>query len=334
MVVIKLTTPWQQDYISQTPSGKAVFDNYRFEINNDCAECDCWLIWGGLSHPETVNVYPENVIYITDEAHDQRVFTEEFLQQFINIASVRKDVVAKNLYPIHEFAPWYFNKSYDFLSVLEPPIKTKNISVISSNLTWLPGHKKRFDFVNGLIAHFKDKVDVYGRGFNEIPDKYDALIDYKYSVAIENNCMPGYFTEKISECFLAYTMPVYYGCPDIHNYYDCKSMINIDINDYQGAFKKIEELIETDPYHQYLPFVEGSRQKFLHTYHMFPAMIELVKNMNKTEKRRKPTDYVRFFPENDFIKNSSKSARNNVLLSGGIKFKNILGKFKNYYLHI
>jgi hypothetical protein len=327
MVVIKLTTPWQQNYINQTPFGKAVFDNYKFEINNDCTECDYWLIWGGLLQTETVNVYHENVIYITDEAHDQRVFNDDFLRQFINIASVRKDVVAKHLYPIHEFAPWYFNKSYDFLSVLEPPVKTKNISVISSNLTWLPGHKKRFDFVNALMTHFKDKVDVYGRGFNEIPDKYDALIDYKYSVAIENNCIPGYFTEKISECFLTYTMPVYYGCPDVHNYYDGKSMRNIDIDDYEGAFKKIEELIETDPYHQYLPFVEDSRQKFLYTYHMFPAMIELVVRMNKTEERRKSHGGVSIFPEKDFYNKNSKHLSRNIILNAGRKIKKILGKF-------
>lgn len=99
MVVIKLKTPLQQDYIRQTPSGKAVFDNCKFEVNNDCSESDYWLIWGGLLHTETVNVYPENIIYITDEAHEKRVFNEDFLQQFINIASVRKGLVAKKYIP-------------------------------------------------------------------------------------------------------------------------------------------------------------------------------------------------------------------------------------------
>ena len=26
---------------------------------------------------------------------------------------------------------------------------------------------------------------------------------------------PGYFTEKISECYLTHTLPIYFGCPNI-----------------------------------------------------------------------------------------------------------------------
>jgi hypothetical protein len=326
MIVIKLTTPWEQDYISQTPAGKAIYQNYKFEINNDCKKCDYWVIWGGLLHAEMVNVNPDNVIYITDEAHDQRLYNEDFLKQFENIASVRTDINARHFYLIHEFAPWYFKKSYDFLTALEPPVKTKNISVVSSNLTWLPGHKKRFDFVNGLMAHFKDKIDVYGRGFNEIRDKYDALIDYKYSIAIENNCLPGYFTEKISECFLTYTMPIYYGCPDIHNYYDSKSIVNIDIDDYAGSFKRIEELIDSNTYNQNLPNIASSRQKFLYTYHMFPAMIKLIENMSKIGSCRLYSGGVQVFPEKEFDNNSTKIDLRKLLLSVRAIIKNKLGR--------
>ena len=38
-------------------------------------------------------------------------------------------------------------------------------------------------------------MHVYGYGFNEIADKRDALVPYKYHLAIENG-VPHYWTEK------------------------------------------------------------------------------------------------------------------------------------------
>ena len=329
MVIIKLSTPdWPINFYGQTPGGKGVFGNYHFEANTDCKICDYWIIWGGLLKEETVTVDPKNIIYVTDEAHDQRFFNSEFLSQFNNVAKVRKDIVAKNIFAIHEFAPWYFDKSLDFLNALHPPKKTKNISVISSNLIWLPGHKKRFDFVNSLIKHFKDKIDVYGRGFNEIPDKYEGLIDYKYSVAIENNCIPGYFTEKISECYLTYTMPIYYGCPNIESYYDKNSMMPIDINYFEESFRKLEELIDTDPYEQNLPDIISSREKFLNSYHFFPAMVKLVERVKYNKTSEVKPLLVKLLPEIVFSQTRLKDTKNNIIIKAASTVKKFLKKLK------
>ena len=318
MKTIKLTTPWPHDYYSQTPRGKGIYKNFTFEINNGCNKCDFWIIWGGLEREEKVKVKSGLVIYITDEAHDQRKFNEEFLNQFQVIASVRKDLDKQILIPIHEFAPWYLKKTYDYLFDLKPPPKTRSIAVISSNLSWLSGHKKRLDFVNALMSQFNGTIDLFGHGFNEVEDKYDALIDYKYSIAIENNSLPGYFTEKISECFLTYTMPVYYGCPDIENYYDKRSFVSIDINNYDSAFKKIGELLTTDPYSRNLSFIEESRRRYLTEYHIFPAMIKLVERIMHLYPTPNKKINVVVVPENNRYKDSSDSQNQEVARSSKI----------------
>jgi hypothetical protein len=48
-------------------------------------------------------------------------------------------------------------------------------------------------------------------------DKVDTLSKYKFSVCIENMTMAGYVTEKIFDCFLAGTIPVYLG-PEQHSH--------------------------------------------------------------------------------------------------------------------
>jgi hypothetical protein len=306
VLIIKLTTPWPHNYYAQSPNNLGITGEYKFEINNDCNRCDYWIIWGGLLKEESVNVDPRKVIYITDEAHDQRIINLDFLAQFPFIAAVRKDLAIQNVIPIHEIAPWYFKKGYNEIHSLPPPQKTKKISVVCSDLTWLPGHKKRFAFVNKLIGHFKDKLDVYGRGFNEIEDKFDALSDYKYSVAIENNRIPDYFTEKISECFLTYTIPIYFGCPNIGKYYDPRALINIDIDDYQAAIKVIEALIEEDPYPDYLPYLKDSRERFLNKYHVFPAIINLIKKISPESVYFTSEKSVKIIPEMMFSEVSNK----------------------------
>lgn len=109
--------------------------------------------------------------------------------------------------------------------IKEPKIYEKNklVSMISSNKNMAMGHAIRLAWVNEL----KDKVDLYGRGFNEIENKEEGLCDYMFSVAIENGCYETYFTEKILDCFATGTIPVYLGAPDISNHFNPNGIIDI-----------------------------------------------------------------------------------------------------------
>jgi hypothetical protein len=104
--------------------------------------------------------------------------------------------------------------------------KTKNVSMVSSNKAMVLGHLYRLAWVE----KFKNKLDFFGRGFNPIEKKEEALRDYRFSVAIENCAMPNYFTEKIGDCFATGTIPVYYGCPNIGDYFNTDGIIMLDHN--------------------------------------------------------------------------------------------------------
>jgi hypothetical protein len=103
-------------------------------------------------------------------------------------------------------------------------LKSKAVSMIASNKNWCTGHQHRLEWVERLRGH----VDLYGRGFNEIPNKEAGLLDYHFSVAIENGQYETYFTEKILDCFLSYTIPVYLGAPDISDHFNPDGIIFLD----------------------------------------------------------------------------------------------------------
>jgi hypothetical protein len=120
----------------------------------------------------------------------------------------------------------------------EPEIykKTKLVSMVSSNKRMTKGHIHRLEWVNKL----KDKVDLYGRGFEEVEKKEEALKDYMFSVTIENDSYLTYWTEKILDCFVTGTVPVYYGSPDIFDFFNEDGIILLN-EDFDVASLNEEE---------------------------------------------------------------------------------------------
>ena len=102
--------------------------------------------------------------------------------------------------------------------------KTKLVSMIASNKRMCEGHAKRLQFVD----QFRDKLDFYGRGFNEISCKEDGLRDYMFSVGIENAVYDTYFTEKLTDCFACGTIPIFYGCKGVTEYFNEDGIIFLD----------------------------------------------------------------------------------------------------------
>ena len=104
--------------------------------------------------------------------------------------------------------------------------KTKLVSMIASNKRMCEGHARRLQFVD----KFRDKLDFYGRGFNEISCKEDGLRDYMFSVGIENAVYDTYFTEKLTDCFACGTIPIFYGCKGVTEYFNEDGIIFLDDN--------------------------------------------------------------------------------------------------------
>ncbi|HEY0054497.1 MAG TPA: glycosyltransferase family 10 [Pedobacter sp.] len=282
-ITVKFTAPWDHQLYNHTPGNSGIIGNYKFEINNDCTDADFWIVYGGVrleDENRTVRCPRNNIIYLTDECHEQRYFLISFLNQFHSVITPRTDLTHKNIISNPEINIWTIKKSYDEIKKTKFISKTKKLSVIASNRTELPGHLERLCFVNKLIGHFKDKIDVFGRGFNPVDDKFEALKDYEFSVAIENSAIPNYFTEKIYDCFLSNTVPIYWGCPNISDFFAEGSYIPIDIYDYKKSIRVIEEIIESDFYLNSIEIVEQQKQKYLDELHLFPGLVKILNTLN------------------------------------------------------
>lgn len=50
MTTVKLTCGYNDPLIRQTPGGSGVWEDFRFHINDDCTECDYWVVLDKARH--------------------------------------------------------------------------------------------------------------------------------------------------------------------------------------------------------------------------------------------------------------------------------------------
>ena len=90
--------------------------------------------------------------------------------------------------------------------------------------------------------------------------KEEVFGDVQYGVAIENVSHKGYFTEKILDCFLLKTIPIYWGCTDIDKFFNKEGIIKFgNIDDFVYITNKLNK----DFYNFKKEIIEENYQKAL-----------------------------------------------------------------------
>ena len=135
----------------------------------------------------------------------------------INSELLRKKKNARFFVPAHA--------SFDHHNVsLDQSRKTKNISLIASDKNSLEGHKLRHMVVNE-VRNSPLEIDLMGRKYRPIKYTFEGLSKYRFSVIIENSKQTSYFTEKLIDAFICETVPIYWGAPNVGDYFDSRGII-------------------------------------------------------------------------------------------------------------
>lgn len=149
--------------------------------------------------------------------------------------------------------------------------KTKNISIIASEKTHTYGQKLR----HTIIRNFN--LDVYGRGYNKIDNKSTALFDYKFSVIIENCSTKYYFSEKLIDCFISKTIPIYFGAEELPKDFDERGIIRFDnIEEFKELYNNFDYV-----YENYLDVIEHNKKIALDYIIPEDRLVKLLKTLGK-----------------------------------------------------
>ena len=181
---------------------------------------------------------------------------------------------------------WHLGISFDHVVSLDTLTKTKGISCIASTKQDLPGHSKRFQFVQN-IEDSNLSIDVFGRGrTHPLPDgKLDGLLPYRYSIAIENTVHDDYFTEKIMDCWLAGTVPIYFGALNLEDYFPSDSFIRLHSLDFEEFRQRVNSgEFSHEDFEWRKPFVEKARALTIEKFSLH-ALVAGVIGRGKQDQR-------------------------------------------------
>jgi hypothetical protein len=72
--------------------------------------------------------------------------------------------------------------------------------------------------------------------------KIELFREEQYSLVIENSRQNNYFTEKLCDCLITKTIPIYYGCPNIADYFDTTGWIILEQDSVDELVSKLSHL--------------------------------------------------------------------------------------------
>lgn len=186
--------------------------------------------------------------------------------------------------------PQFIDKNFDFLSSLEYNDHKKKFSAIISNKNYGIGYTLRRNLLIKMSRKYPSLCDIYGAGWsNELGNsykgkldgyhnkcltentKFKGLIDYKYSLCIENCSIDNYFSEKITDAILCWTIPIYYGCTNISKYFPKDSYYEININE-EDCIEKIKEIIDRPITEKNFLALKEARDLILNKYNIWSVI--------------------------------------------------------------
>lgn len=119
--------------------------------------------------------------------------------------------------------------------------KTAMCSLIASAKRSQEGHKLRHEAVEWIRAEGHD-VDIMGMGYRPFGAKSEGLAPYRFSVVIENVRERNYFSEKLVDAILCRCVPIYWGCPNIGDFFDPAAIIQCEsAADVRRAIEQMSE---------------------------------------------------------------------------------------------
>lgn len=278
-MLVRLEKDWDYtDLRCQTPGLDGRWDDL-FVTTDPIPECDLLVVLNSPRRDIRVRVPAGNKWLFSQESPIEKYrWHHDSFAYFDRIFTFWDGPFPERIVHDHAALPWHVGRNYVELAALTRQdalaAKRDAVSWVTSNARWKEGHQTRMRFKDYLLEE-GFAFDLFGRGFNPVAHKFDGLFPYKYSIAVENHACDHYWTEKIADCFLSWTMPIYSGATNILSYFPKESMILIDPSDQAGALQTIREAMASDRFGRNLDAVEEARRLVLEKYQFFPNLQHL-----------------------------------------------------------
>jgi hypothetical protein len=190
------------------------------------------------------------------------------------------------------YVDWWLDADYNYLSKLKyndiNKKKTNPICIVSPK-KFTAGQVKRLSFLQ-KIQNFTE-IDFYGSNYLSNfftnycgPVEYEhtsrrdksRIMEYNISISLENGKRKNFFT-RLWEDLLCWTLPVYWGCPNLQDFLPEDSYRYVDI-EKEHTQDEIKELFKPVT-EQEIKAIEEARNLLLNKYNFFPYIKNILEDL-------------------------------------------------------
>jgi hypothetical protein len=164
---------------------------------------------------------------------------------------------------------WIGSDVYNFIDTTRKKVGISSLT--GSKNMGAPGHALRQMFYMNQLSlpsyftWFRSSVgrlitDMRGNPIigGELSDKKSLFLDYQFSLVIENSRQVNYFSEKLIDCLITKTIPIYWGCPNISEWFDTRGWIILESESLAELRQKTRIMPN---YNDYRESIESNYQK-------------------------------------------------------------------------
>jgi hypothetical protein len=278
----------------QTFFGAGVAGGFEF-TESSFDEAEFAVVFGGPSCPPFLESFEKKKrICILMENPQIWAPSQEYLSKMgVIVCPFPIDVPSGSIFINQQAAvPWFYGLKFrtdvglmhmpketslqlEDLALMQMPEKSKLLSCIASRKAFTEGHRWRIMLAEKLQKYFGKDIDLYGFGWNAIEQKQQAIDSYKYHIVIENAASDHYWTEKLSDAMLGYTIPIYAGALKVNNYFDSEIPMIQHGGDVDQILAKIKAFTKKEYSHRNLI---KNKNNVLYKHNLYYMLAEIIQS--------------------------------------------------------
>jgi hypothetical protein len=164
---------------------------------------------------------------------------QKYKDRYTHLLTYQEEVLDSNPKARLFHFPNTWIKDYKF------PKKEFSVSTVVGGKNFLEGHALRHElwrnqdkitvpknfYLSGNAKHSHSFVpwnEVNYLGRRVLGASKDPLFTSMFHICIENTSIANFFTEKLIDCFQTKTVPIYYGCTNIRDYFNIDGIIVVN----------------------------------------------------------------------------------------------------------
>jgi len=274
--------------LNRFPNKDGIWGQCQFLFEPDCREYDWLVVYDDLTcrpggertstRVEELACPQRHCLLVTAEPSSVKVYAPSFVSQFGVVLTSQEPWALQHPGVVHSQCGllWFYGHDYQQIRDNPPLTKSAEISTVcSSKQQRHTLHHLRYQFTQKLLSRLP-QLDVYGHGVRPIDDKRTALDPYRYHLAVENHLCQHHWTEKLADSFLGLSLPFYFGCPNVFDYFPEGSLIPIDIRKFEESLEIIQGTIRDRTWEKNLSAVQEARRRVIEDYHLFAVLEKLI----------------------------------------------------------